>query len=141
MFWHDCFGMEVLVILMIAVFSLLGTNDELGTKWERIDENINGNVYYLDYESIRKRDNGIYFWYLADYLTPTSSGYFSVKIYNLADCYDFRYKHIGFLAYKEPMGMGAADNSQTSSQYTDWQYPAPESIFNKILQEICDAHN
>ena len=102
-----------------------------------MSENVEGDTYYVDFETIRKVDGYVYFWYLSDYLKPTE-GDLSSKIYNQGDCKLFRYKVLSYSFHKEPMGGG------TGEPYTPpdkWDYPPPDSVGETILKSVCAYAN
>ena len=67
---------------------------------------MSGDIFYVDFERIRKHGGYVYWWDLSDLLKPTETGMSSAKVYRQGDCKLFRYKSLSFSSYKEPMGGG-----------------------------------
>ena len=96
---------------------------------------MNGNTWYVDFETIRKHDGYVYWWELGDYLKPNKYGIFSAKVYNQGDCKLFRVKRLSFSFHKEPMGRGTGDVQESVKK--GWIYPSPNSSSETILKTVC----
>ena len=94
-----------------------------------------GNIYYVDFDRIRKVDGFVYFWVLTDLLKPFSSGTLSTKSYIQGDCKLFQIKYLSFSTYKEPMGEGTDDSYNPENQ--EWEYPLPDSVDEGLLKSVC----
>ena len=105
------------------------------SEWTKVNEDVKGNSFYVDFERMRKVDGFIYFWTLSDYLKPTKHGDLSVKVYNQGDCKLFRYKTLSYSFHKEPMGGGTGDVQEPVEK--GWKYPSPDSVNEIILKVVC----
>ena len=94
-----------------------------------------GDIFYVDFERIRKVDGYVYYWSLSDYLKPTKFGDLSSKSYDQGDCKLFRYKGLSWSFHKEPMGGGTGETFNYNDN--DWRYPPPNSIDESILKLVC----
>ena len=94
-----------------------------------------GDIYYLDFERIRKHDGYVYFWELADHLKPTPQGHLSDKMYKQGDCKLFRFKSLSYIFYDEPMGGGTGDTVNEPDK--EWRDPRPNSVDEEVLQTVC----
>ena len=122
---------------LLTIFTLLLTVMIPSTsfaEWTRVGEGSDGTNYYVDFESIRKHDGYVYWWYLTDYLKPDPFGSFSVKIYKQGDCQLFMVKTLSYSYHKEPMGGGTSD---VSSLEQEWMYPTLGSPLEDILNKVC----
>ena len=81
-------------LLTVLVLSLLST--PVFADWTKVDENVVGDTFYVDFERIRKHGGYVYWWYLTDYLKPTQPGHLSSKVYNQGDCKSFRRKGLSY---------------------------------------------
>ena len=100
-----------------------------------MDETVNGDILYVDFERIRKHDGYVYFWHLIDYLNPIASD-LSAKVYNQGDCNLFRFKILSLLYYEEPMGRGSSLSDNSFDE--NWRYPPPTSSAESILKSVCN---
>ena len=104
-------------------------------EWKYIISNDLGDDYYVDYSFTKESNGNLYFWYLCDYLEPTSIGNLSAKMYVKTDCNTSKTKHLTYIFYDEPMGGG---NGDAGSPDMPVEYPDPNSVFGGLLQEVCD---
>ena len=103
--------------------------------WTEVADNLKGDIFYLDYDRIRKHGGYVYYWHLSDYLKPTKYGDLSTKIYSQGDCKLFRSKPLSYSFHDEPMGGGAGDVSNTPDE--NWTYPSPNSVNETLLTAVC----
>ena len=94
-----------------------------------------GDIFYVDFERIRKVDGYVYYWMLSDYLKPSPYGDLSYKTYNQGDCKLFRYKTLTGVSHKEPMGGGTGDS--ISPENPEWIYLPPNSVIETTLKSVC----
>ena len=123
-------------LILILLFSTVMFSSSSYAGWTEVSESVNGGTSYVDFERIRKHDGYVYWWTLADYLKPKSSGVLSVKFYNQGDCKLFRYKTLSWSFHKEPMGggTGGVDNNPDK----EWSYPSPNTIMETVLKQVCN---
>ena len=126
--------MKKLLLMFALLFSTAMYSSPVRAEWTKLGD-VDGNTFYLDLERIRKHDGYVYFWDLVDYLKPTETGVWSVKVYTQGDCKLFRVKRLSFSFHKEPMGNGTADTSNPIDK--DWFYPPPESPAETVLKLVC----
>ena len=125
-------------LILILLFSTAMFSSPSYAEWTMVSEGTgtnSGDIFYLDYERIRKHDGYVYYWILIDYLKPSSTGILSSKLYVQGDCKLFRYKALSFSHHKEPMGDGTGDRSNPKNP--EWRYPPPNSVNEIILKDVC----
>ena len=106
-------------------------------KWTKVDENVKGDTFYVDFERIKKVDGYVYIWSVTDYLKPDKYGEYSEKSYRQVDCKLFRFKFLSSSFHKEPMGRGNATDVKISN-LQKWIYPSPNSSGEGVLQSVCE---
>ena len=126
--------MKRLTLLTVLVLSLLST--PVFADWKKVDENVNGTTFYVDFDRIRKHGGYVYWWTLGDLLKPDKDGDFSHKSYQQGDCKLFRFKSLSDSYYKEPMGRGTPSTSSNKPD-REWDYPQPNSSIETILKSVC----
>jgi hypothetical protein len=127
--------MNRLTLILTLLLSLMFSSPSY-SEWTRIQENVEGTTFYVDFERIRKVNEYVYWWDLQDYLKPTANGRVSGETYNQGDCKLFRYKFLSFSHHKEPMGGGTPDSSNLKNP--EWEYPHPNSSIETILKTVCN---
>jgi hypothetical protein len=122
-------------IIFTLLFSTLVFSSPSYADWTKVDTNVDGHTFYVDFDRIRKHDGYVYFWELADYLKPLLGKYLSAKLYYQVDCKLFRVKALEGNFYKDSMGNGAIISD--SSKEDMWHYPPPNSSIETILNSVC----
>ena len=122
--------------LLILLFSILISFNSYG-EWTEISENVNGTKYYIDYETIKKNNEYLYYWQLDDYLEPLSDAdgprFSSILMYKV-DCDSLSYKRLTATFYSGQMGKGT---SKTISGDDDWKNTQSGSAGSFIRNELC----
>ncbi len=122
--------------IFTLVFTVMFSSTSFGD-WTEVGENDSGDIFYVDFERIRKVDGYVYWWDLTDYFKRTESGHLSGKVYNQGDCKFFRNKYLSYSFHKEPMGGGVGEVQEPVKESQGWKYPSPNSIAETILQSVC----
>ena len=128
--------MKKLTLIFTLLFSTVMFSSTSFAGWKKVDESMDGDTFYVDFERIRKVDGYVYYWDLTDYLKLTEEGHLSGKTYKQGDCKLFRFKDLSVFFHKEPMGRG------TGEPYTPpdkWYYPPPNSSSEVVLKSVCES--
>jgi len=120
--------------LTILLFSILISFSSYG-EWFKIGEITNGDVYYIDQDSIKQQNGYVYFWAMGDYFVPNKYGDMSGKAHYQGECSVNRFKHLSYIFYKQQMGSGAGE---TGNAPGEWKYLSPEGIGSTMLNYVCD---
>ena len=121
--------------LLIFLFSLLISFNSYGS-WTWIGENLDNTNFYIDFEKTKKVDEYIYYWMLSDLLKPDKDGDFSYITYDQGDCKLSRIMSLSEFYYTQPMGEGRLTTNNIINP--EWKYPAPGSMTESMLEEVCD---
>ena len=129
------FSMKRLTLIFIMLVSIVMFSSPSYSNWTKVLEN-SGNIFYVDYNRIRKHDGFVYFWVMTDYLKPNYLGNFSSKVYKEGDCKLFRLKYLSDIYYTGQSGTGEV-NSRSNKPDKEWTYPAPNTVNEYILKSVC----
>ncbi|MDC6484686.1 hypothetical protein PQZ09_01970 [Methylophilaceae bacterium] len=125
--------------LLILLFSLLISFNSYG-EWTLISKTSEGQwkgaAFYLDIDSIKKKNGNIYFWVLSDYPFANEFGYLSYRMFSEGDCSLMREKKLQRLFYFKQMGKG---DYVLDKEKSEWQYLPPNSVGHHLMQTACDA--
>ena len=105
-------------------------------KWIEVSRDVNGNAYYIDDETIRKRDGYTFIWELENYSKPNKFGDLSGKRYRQVDCNAFRFKYLTHVMYLKTMGNGTPSITINEPD-KDWRYAPPRTVNERILKVVC----
>lgn len=95
-----------------------------------------GDVIYVELDSIKKAKGLVYYWMIGDNLEPDSSGTLSFKAYAKADCETMRSMALSISTYKLPMAEG--DASSTFTPDPKWRSAQPDSVMETTLEAVCN---
>ena len=126
--------MKSLLTIFTFVFTLMFSSTSFA-EWTKITESVSGNAYYVDFETVRKHNDYIYYWQLEDLIKPDINGNFSYINYIQSDCELFRVKILSSNQHKK--GMGEGNSSTFNPKNPEWGYPSPKSVFYLILKIVC----
>ena len=126
--------------LLLLLFSLLLSFNSYGD-WTKTSEDTDGDSFYIDFQTIKKLDNGnVIFWGMVDNLEG-NDGFMSSKMFWEGDCNLSRMKVLSLIQYEEPMGVGESESLGGGIVELDdimsWQYLPPDSIGYMNLEEVC----
>lgn len=93
--------------------------------------------YYLNYDSIEIKDGYVFYWFLMNFLNPSSNGANSTSIYLKADCKKLEVKPIKTIFFLEAMGKNKKNEFYYSSNES-WRSYSPNSTPRIMLKSICD---
>ena len=94
-------------------------------------------VSYVKFDSIRKKDGMVYYWFLTNFYKPQKTGFNSAQIYIEAECDRFRFRFLNWVTFKGPMASGKISSSRNSPD-KDWRYPNPNSVYEFTLNVVCN---
>ena len=105
-------------------------------EWTKVGGFEGGNTYYVDFERVRKHDGYVYFWFLSDYVKPTTEmKLMSSKMYFQGDCGVFRYKILQYVYHQESMGRDEGEMLEAVKK--EWDYIQPDTFYEDVLNLVC----
>jgi len=119
--------------LLLLIFSLLLSFNANG-EWSLVSDDEIGDIYFIDIDTITKKDGYVYVWYLVNYAEPYE-GSMSTTSYAQIDCDLTRAKYLSDNWYKEPFGEGydfAIDDPSPQ-----WHYLPPNSVGEMMIDIAC----
>ena len=129
--------MRKLLALTTLIFSLTMIFASTSfAEWTKVSKDWLG-TFYVDFASMRKVDEYVYFWRLSDFLKPDTDGELSYKIYTQGDCNLFRYKVLSVSAHKQTMGEGTGEVAEPVKVLEGWIHPPSNSAIERTLKKVC----
>ena len=105
-------------------------------EWKFHSTSVKGEIFYLHTDTITRDEDYVYFWYLKNYLIPSKFGDLSSKVKVKGDCNNNRLKYLTYIWYKEPMGKGLGERSDTESE---WENQTTNSVGTELLNDACNS--
>ena len=127
--------MKKLLILPVLLFSIIFSSTSFAG-WTLITDDTAGNDYYIDFAKIKKIDGYYSYRWLVDLLKPDNEGDASYISYTQVDCKFSRNMTLSEFYYTQPMGEGRLTTNKNTNP--EWTYPAPGSMTESMLEEVCD---
>ena len=127
--------MKSLLTILTLLFTLMFSSTSFAG-WTKVSENVSGNIFYVDFENIRKNDSYLYYWQLLDRIKPTSYGDLSTKRLFEVDCnIPHRERSVAATYHTQPMGRG--NPSTTDNTPSEWYRYPPNSSGAIIIELVC----
>jgi len=120
--------LQFLFLILIALNSF--------GEWKFHSTSVKGEIFYLHTDTITRDEDYVYFWYLKNYLIPSKFGDLSSKVKVKGDCNNNRLKYLTYIWYKEPMGKGLGERSDTESE---WENQTTNSVGTELLNDACNS--
>ena len=126
--------MKKSILLVLAL-----TTAPASAEWAWVAKDVEGNVFYMDWATLKPTALGGRIWGLVDLKKPKADGARSYKGLTEYDCQEERVRILQSCVYPKPMGSGT---SLRCANYPDpWSYVIPESVAASNLKLICSALN
>ena len=121
--------------LLILLFSLLISFNSYG-EWTKVTAGVNnGEIYYVDLDTIKENGGYIYWYQMDDYLKRDKFGDMSALTYQQGDCGSNRSRMLAGIFYKQPMGI--SESSRETAKNPEWTYTFPGQINATLLDYVC----
>jgi hypothetical protein len=124
------------LILKALIFFVTATPLICIAEWTKIGTSDSGDVFYIDFDTIKKHEGFIYVWKMNDYITPEDDGSISSKVYHKLDCNLNRSMSLQFIFYKESLGKGPGETN--SPKNPEWRYAPPGTVLENIITLACN---
>lgn len=106
--------------------------------WRLISKNVDGASYYLEANSLRKKNGQLHAWLLHDLRKPILKGrVFSVKSFVRLDCDLFGRAALKVIFYSGQLGEGQIQGHFSPDQKS-FDYPPPGSTALAVNRKICE---
>ncbi len=128
--------MRKLTLILSLIFTVTLVTPSYA-KWTKVIESLNGDIFYLDKEGIRKHNGYVYYWILTNYLKPSRRGNLSNKTFLQGDCRLFRVKSLEEHYFTGKSGRGTMKVRKPSQKQSKWWHLPPDTNFAIILKFVC----
>ena len=106
-------------------------------EWTKVNEDVDGDSYYIDFETVKEIDGYVVWWEMKDYIKHHKGDMSSVT-YTRGDCEASRIKILSILSYDKPMGKGKTDDiAMDLSEFMPWSYVPPGTVALSNLKIVC----
>ena len=126
--------MKTILFSILILFSING----FAFNWKKVGGNVYGDSYYVDVDSIKKRNGFVYYWELVDALEPvkfSAGNANSVIIKYKVNCVEEKQTRLNNTWYSLSMGIGRIIFEDSPNKIL---YPKPNTIGYDVLKFVCD---
>ena len=122
------------ILITLTIIFLFQSFPSLG-EWTKITRNTDKDVFYIDFDKIKKIDGHVYYWTLIDFSKMDQEGDLSEKNYRKVDCKNSRKSFLRRIFYNQSMGRGQLTDYDEG--LNKWTYVIPDSTDEFILNIVC----
>ena len=123
---------------LILIISLLINNCAHAVTWKKAGNKNNTDIY-VDMDSVKYRENYLYYWSLANIDRPTEEGYRSSMMKIKADCKTKKIMLLTQIFFKQPMGEG--EKAASESYQKEWMEVNKNFPAYKISKVLCNQRD
>ena len=129
--------MKKLGMIAAALASTVAFASPVFAEWTEVSTDVDGDTWYIDYDTVKENNGYVYYWRLLNYLKPDQFGDLSAKVLYELDCdIPRKYRYLSQLYYTQPMASGST--STTNNNASEWKYPSPNSVAEGMTNKVCD---
>ena len=128
--------MNFLFATLLSCLFIFNNSPSLA-EWTKASKSSTGDIFYVDLDSIKRRDGHVYFWELSDLVKPLGkTGAMSASAFYQVDCKLLGRKAMNIIFYKKSMASGNI-LGKFSPKNPGWDYPPPDSSTQSVLKSVC----
>ena len=105
-------------------------------QWVEVLKTDNGNIFFIDKNSINKKKDKIFFIKLHEYSIVNDLGEKSSIIHHEVDCTKTKIKYLKDFYYKLPMGKGEV--SYFGNEHSEWIKAKQDTILSTLINYVCN---
>ena len=128
--------MKKLLIFFIFLFSGISNASSSEFEWEQILKTDEGNIFFIDKNSINQKGDKIFFIKMHEYSDFNDYGEKSSIIHHEVDCKNLKFKYLTDFYFKLPMGEG--EPSFVGNEESDWIEVKDDTILKDLVSYVCD---
>ena len=123
-------------LIFILFASFFGISFPSYAEWKYLLKTSTGDVHYIDFDSLKRDGDYVYFWSLRDYAKMDKWGDLSSKKYLKVDCTKYKFKYLSDSYHNRQMGKGIPTGGSTKPD-KNWTNIKPNSVIAFISQNVC----
>ncbi len=123
-------------LFVLLFYSLVGIVFPSYAEWKYLLKTSRGDVHYIDFNSLKREGDYIYFWSLRDYAKMDKWGDLSSKKYLKVDCKNSKFKFLSDSYHDRQMGKGIPVDVSTEPD-KNWTDINSNSVIAFFFQNLC----
>ena len=124
-------------LLIFFIFFFFGILNAFSSdfEWEQVLKTNEGNIFFIDKNSINKKGDKIFFIKMHEYSDFNDYGEKSSIIHHEVDCKNLKFKYLTDFYFKLPMGEG--EPSFVGNEESDWIEVKDNTILKVLVDYVC----
>ena len=128
--------MKKFKMIAAALASTVALATPVFAEWTKVDKDVDGDTYYIDFDTIKENDGYVYYWEMTDMLKPFENGTLSGKFLKEVDCdIPRKFRNLSVVFYNQPMAGGNGDSYNPPNE---WKYPSPNTVAEGMANAACE---
>ena len=123
-------------LFFLLFASLVGIGFPSYAEWKYLLKTSRGDVHYIDFNSLKREGEYVYFWSLRDYAKMDKWGDLSSKKYLKVDCTKSKFKFLSDSYHNLQMGKGIPSEISTKPD-KNWTNINSNGVMAFISQNVC----
>ena len=129
--------MKTLIPIITLLFATQIFTSNSYAEWTKYGNDIEGYTFYVDFNTMRKKNDNVYIWTLVDFPRPNTKNESSATTLLQADCELFRYKLLSQSYFRESKGKGKKTRIENSNN-PKWKFAEPNTLNYLTLELVCN---
>ena len=128
--------MKNLLFFFVFFFNFFSKKLSSEYHWIKVLKTDNGNIFFIDKNSLNKKDDKVFFIKMHEYSDFNDYGEKSSIIHHEVDCKNLKFKYLTDFYFKLPMGEG--EPSFVGNEESDWIEVKDDTILKVLVSYVCD---
>jgi hypothetical protein len=122
-------------------FFVLLFSSSVVAEWTLIAHSDYGDSFFVEYDTIKKENEYVYYWELVNYPSSLQDNIYSAKNYFVLDCKKYLFKFLKDIYFSEEMGKGKIiSQSEVPDEFwRDFNSPGSSERFEQLA--VCKYAN
>ena len=123
-------------LFFLLLASLVGIGLPSYAEWKYLIQSTSGDDHYINFNSLEREGDYVFFWSFRDYGKADQWGYLSSKKYLQVDCAKYKFKYLSDSYHNKQMGEGIPVEVSNKPD-KDWTNVNSNSVMAFFLKNVC----
>ena len=125
-------------LFFLLFASLVGIGFPSYAEWKYLIQSTSGDDHYVDFNSLEREGDYVYFWSLRDYGKADQWGDLSSKKYLKVDCAKYKFKYLSDSYHNRQMGKGIPTGGSRTPDKNWRNIDSNKSVIGIVFQNVCN---
>ena len=125
-------------LFFLLFASLVGIGSPSYAEWQYLIKSTSGDDHYIDFNSLEREGDYVYFWSLRDYGKADKWGDLSSKKYLKVDCAKYKFKYLSDSYHNRPMAKGIPTDVSRIPDKNWTNITSNTSVIGIVFKKVCN---